>query len=96
MSSPITSNRAAYSRTAITSFLMGGLAVSSGVLAVVLDFPALMAVMLASIFLSFLLGGLARRQVRRSQGRVRGTGLAGWGIGLGVIGILFVALLPAR
>jgi hypothetical protein len=96
MTDSITSARPTYSRKAITSFLMGGLAVSSGVLAVVLDFPALMAVMLASIFLSVLLGGLARRQVRRSQGRFRGSGLAGWGIALGLIGILFVGLLPAR
>jgi hypothetical protein len=80
---------------AITSFLMGCLAVISGVLAIGLDFPALMAAMLASIFLSLLLGGLARRQVRRSEGRVRGSSLAGWGIGLGVIGMLFVVLLPA-
>jgi hypothetical protein len=94
MNDPITSNRPTYSRKAITSFLMGGLAVSAGVLAVVLDYPALIVVMLASIFLSFLLGYLARWQVRRSEGRLRGSGLARWGIGLGVIGILFVILLP--
>jgi len=95
MNGPITANRPAYIRTAITSFLMGGLAVSAGVLAGFLDYLALIAVMLTSIFLSFLLGFLARRQVRRSQGRVRGLGLAGWGIGLGVVGIVFVMLLPA-
>jgi hypothetical protein len=96
MSSPSTSGSATFSVKAITSFLLGGLAVGAGLVAVALDLPTLMVVMLASIVLSVLLGALARRQVRQSEGRLRGAGLARWGIGLGVVGIGFALLLPAR
>jgi hypothetical protein len=95
MSTPVTVDSPAYSLKAVASFLLGGLAIGAGLVAVALDYPALMVVMLASILLSVLLGILARRQVRRSEGRVLGSGLAGWGIGLGGVGILFVLLQPA-
>ncbi len=53
-----------------------------------------MVVMLASTLLSILLGRLSQWEVRRSNGRVQGSGLAGWGICLSVLGIVFLLLAP--
>ncbi len=91
MSGPISVNRPTYIRMATTSFLMGGVAVSAGVLFGLLDYLALFAVMLTSIFVLLLLGYMAWRQVRRNQDRVGGLGC----VSLALIGILFVILLPA-
>ena len=83
------------SRSALFSFLVGGLAVGAGVTAVALDYPALTFLMLPAVPLSIIVGILARTQFRRSQGEVHGSGLAGWGIGLGLIGLAFLVILPA-
>jgi heme A synthase len=84
-----------FSRKSVASFLLGGLAAGTGVVAVALDYPILMAVILASSVLSIVLGVLAWKQVRRSPGRVRASPPVDWGIALSIIGVLFVLLLPA-
>jgi hypothetical protein len=95
MSSPSILGSPTYSLNAIASALLGGLAVSASLVAVARDYPALLVVIVPSILLSVVLGFVARRQVRRSEGRVQGAGLARWGIRLGLIGTGFVLLLPA-
>ena len=95
MNSPAISLSPTYSRMAITSLLLGGLAIASGLSAVVLDIPDLMVVMLASTFPSIVLGALACRQIRRRKGELRGSGLAECGIWLGVVGMLLILLVPA-
>jgi hypothetical protein len=95
MSSPTISLNPTYSRKAIASFLLGVLAIASGLSALVLDIPELMVVMLASTVPSIVLGVLARRQIRRRKGELRGSAVSAWGMWLGVVGMLFVLLLPA-
>lgn len=65
-----------------------------GVLAVALDVPVLMPLMLVSVVLALVLGIAARRRVRRGGGRVRGSGLADWAIVLGSLGLLLALILP--
>ena len=80
---------------AVLSLLSGIVALASGFYAVSLDYPALFAIMLGAVALAIVSGLLARRQVRRSEGRVSGRGMAAWGVGFGTLGLVFVLLLPA-
>jgi hypothetical protein len=82
------------SRKAIVSLVLGGVAVASGISAVAFDLPSLMAVMLASTLLAIILGAMARREVHRGKGEVRGSGLAGVAVGLGLMGAIFAVMLP--
>ena len=82
------------SRKAIASLVLGGVAVASGISAVAYDLPSLMAVMLASTALTIILGALARREVHRGKGELRGSGLAGLAVGLGLMGAIFAVMLP--
>jgi Protein of unknown function (DUF1559) len=79
---------------ALASFVLGGLAIGAGLMAVRLGFPAPLVVMLAPSLFSILLGRLAQWEVRQSNGRVQGSGLAGWGIFMSVVGIVFLLLAP--
>ena len=81
---------------AIASFVLGGLAIGAGLMAVRLGFRATLVVMLAPSLLSILLGRLAQWEVRRSNGRVQGSGLAGWGICLSVLGLCSSYSHPKR
>lgn len=85
---------AALSRMAVAGFVLGVSAVGAGVLAVALDVPVLMPLMLVSVVLALVLGIAARRRVRRGGGRVRGSGLADWAIVLGSLGLLLALILP--
>ena len=94
MRTPITrKSRRHYSLMAVASFVLGGLAIGYSLLDAVPGDLALDVVMLAASPLSVVLGVWARRHVRRSNGRMRGSGLAAWGIGM-AIATVFVSLLP--
>jgi Protein of unknown function (DUF1559) len=82
-----------YSLLAVASSALGGLGMGCSASDTVLAEPALVVVMFASSLISVLLGVRARKQVRRSSGRVRGSGLATWGIVM-AIGLVVVSLLP--
>ena len=86
-------SRRHYSLMAVACFVLGGLAIGYSLLDDVPDALALAIVMLAASLLSVVLGVWASRQIRRSYGLVRGSGLAAWGIGMAIVTVV-VALLP--
>jgi hypothetical protein len=93
VSTPVTSeSHPVYTHTAVASIVLGGLAFGCRLVDAVPANP-LVAVMLAASLMSIFLGVVARRQVRRSKGRARGSGLAAWGIGMAITTV-FLSLLP--
>jgi len=94
MRTTVTGISPACSVKAVASFFLGGLAISGSILPAVSAHPAQSVVVVASSLLSVLLGILAQWQVRSSNGRLRGSGLAAWGMGMGSIGMVFVLFLP--
>ncbi len=93
MGTPNTADSPTWSLKAVAGFLLGGLALGAGLVAAGQNEPALAVVILASILLSLLLGILARGEVRRSNGLLRGSDLAAWGIAMAV-GTMFLQFLP--
>jgi hypothetical protein len=94
MRTPFTrKSRRRYSLIAVASFVFGGLAIGFSLLGAVSDDRALAVVMLAASLLSVVLGFWAEREVRCSDGLVRGWSLAVWAIGM-AIATVFVSLLP--
>jgi hypothetical protein len=82
-------------KTAVASVVLGLLAVGSGVVAVALDLPGLMVVMLGSVVSAIVLGVVSRGAARRNKGKSWGSALARGGVVLGLIGLAIALLLPA-
>ncbi len=80
---------------AIAALLAGGVSVVSGVVAVAMDVPALMTLMVSSVLLSLVLGAMARRDSRLRAGKTAGFSLLNLAVALAVIGVLIALLLPA-
>ena len=94
MRTPIRLDHRVQSLQALGSFLLGILAIGASLVDGGLAGPVPVIVMLASIFLSLLLGFRAVSQLRRGNGPVRGSGLAAWGVGMAVGSVFLAFVLP--
>jgi hypothetical protein len=93
MSTPAPSVCRIFCDEALACLLVGGLAIGVSLVSGAPAAPALLVVILASCLLAIFLGVRARRQIRRSNGRLRGSGAVAWGIGIAILAVC-VALLP--
>ena len=93
MGNPTTLDRPAYCRKAVASFLLGGVAIGVSLMPAE-PYGPVGVVISASILLSVLLGIHARRQIRTSSRRMRGSCLAAWGIGMASVGTVLVLFCP--
>jgi hypothetical protein len=95
MSTQVGSGRRVFSLKALASLMLGALAIGASLVNGA-PAPQVMVVLILTLcVLALLLGVGARRQIRRSNGGVRGSGAAAWGIALMIVAIC-VALLPQR
>ena len=90
-----------FSRTAVVTFMLGGLALGGSILTQVLPFDAAVRVGVASLatgLLSVALGIHARRRARRADHPARGSDLVVWGMEMAVGGVVIslIAPLPMR